>query len=288
MPTPLAKDGSVDIARTKTLVDYLIDGGIDGLFPLGTSGEFALFSHEDRGRFIDAVVDQVNGRIPVFAGVTDPSSDNIVKLAARAKDAGADGVTATSPFYYATTTDGLYEHFRWLAERIELPLMLYNIPEWTHLFVPPEIVRKLAEEKLIVGMKYTQDNLFNLLEFIIETGDKMAVFNGSDQLTFTNLDFGGKGAIIGSANVVPKIAASIFDEFKAGNIKAAKEAQLKLMPVLGALGIGKYPAGLKAAMRLIGEPVGPSKEPITDLSPEELEQVKFYLRKAGLKLKGGK
>lgn len=226
--------------------------------------------------------------MPVFAGVSDPSSDNIVHLAAHAKDAGADGVTVTSPFYYATTTEGLYQHFKWLAEKIDLPLMLYNIPEWTHLFVPPEIVRRLAEEKIIVGMKYTQDNLFNLLRFIIETGDKMAVFNGSDQLTFTNLEFGGKGAIIGSANVVPKIAASIFDEFQAGNIKAAKDAQLKLMPVMAALGVGKYPAGLKAAMSLIGEPVGRAKEPIPELSPAEVEEVKHYLREAGIKLKGGK
>jgi 4-hydroxy-tetrahydrodipicolinate synthase len=285
MPTPLAKDGSVDRGCIRTLVDFLIEGGIDGLFPLGTSGEFALLSREERRVVVAAVVDQANGRVPVFAGVSDPSTENVVRFSADAKDAGADGVIATPPYYYSTTNEGLYNHFKLVAEEVDLPLMIYNIPEWTHIFVPPEVVGPLAEEKHIVGMKYTGYNLLNLLRFITKVGDKIAIFTGSDALAYTNLEFGGSGAIIGVANVAPKTAAKIFDAYRSGNLKSARDAQLKLLPLIQAIGIGKFPSGLKETMRLVGIPVGDAKEPLPRLSDEEVRLVEQYLGEAGLRAK---
>jgi 4-hydroxy-tetrahydrodipicolinate synthase len=285
MPTPLAKDGSVDRGCIRTLVDFLIEGGIDGLFPLGTSGEFALLSREERRAVVVAVVDQANGRVPVFAGVSDPSTENVVRFSADAKDAGADGVIATPPYYYTTTKEALYNHFKLVAEEVDLPLMIYNIPEWTHVFVPPEVVRPLAEEKHIVGMKYTEYNLLNLLRFITEVGEKIAIFTGSDALAYTNLEFGGSGAIIGVANVAPKTAAKIFDGYRSGNLKSARDAQLKLLPLIQAIGIGKFPSGLKETMKLMGIPVGEAKEPLPRLSDEEVRLVEHYLSEAGLRAK---
>ncbi len=283
MPTPLAKDGSIDKAGIRTLVDFLIEGGIDGLFPLGTSGEFALLTHEERRAVVDAVVDRANGRVPVFAGVSDPSTENIIHFSADAKDAGVDGVIATPPYYYTTTNEALYKHFRLIAEKVDLPLMIYNIPEWTHVFVPPEVVGPLAEEKYIVGMKYTEYNLLNLLRFITDVGDKIAIFTGSDAMAYTNLEFGGSGAIIGVANIAPKLAAKIFDGYRSGDLHSARDAQLKLLPLIQAIGIGKFPAGLKETMKLIGIPVGDAKEPLPRLSKEEVRLVKHYLGEAGLR-----
>jgi 4-hydroxy-tetrahydrodipicolinate synthase len=285
MPTPLARDGSIDKAGIRTLVDFLIEGGIDGLFPLGTSGEFALLTHEERRAVVDAVVDRANGRVPVFAGVSDPSTENIVRFSADAKDAGVDGVIATPPYYYATTNEALYKHFRLIAEKVDLPLMIYNIPEWTHVFVPPEVVGPLAEEEHIVGMKYTEYNLLNLLRFITGVGDKIAIFTGSDAMAYTNLEFGGSGAIIGVANVAPRMAAKIFDEYRSGDLQSARDAQLKLLPLIQAIGIGKFPAGLKETMKLIGIPVGRAKEPLPRLSNEEVQSVRHYLGEAGLRAK---
>jgi 4-hydroxy-tetrahydrodipicolinate synthase len=281
IPTPLTKDGRIDEDATRKLVDFHIEAGIDGVLPLGTSGEFALLSREERKALVSAVVDQVRHRIPVVAGVSDPSIENVIRLSSDAKKAGADGVIATPPYYFTTTDEGHYQHFKTISESIDLPLLIYNIPEWTHSFVTPDTVQRLAEEKLVVGMKYTEYNFLNLLRFLKTSGTKIAIFAGSDAMAYSSLEFGGSGAIIGSANVAPKVASKIFDDYKKGDQSGARESQEKLLPIIDALGVGKYPAALKEAMNLIGMPVGPLKEPLQSLSVAEKRIVAGLLRRGG-------
>src|SRR2546428_9355580 len=281
IPTPLTKQGRVDTDATRRLVDFHIEAGIDGLLPLGTSGEFALLQREERKTLVDTVVDQADGRVPVVAGVSDPSIENVLQLSSDAKKAGADAVIATPPYYFTTTDEGHYRHFKTISEAIDLPLLIYNIPEWTHSFVTPEAVQRLAEEKLVVGMKYTEYNFLNLLRFLKTSGTKIAIFAGSDAMAYSNLEFGGSGAIIGSANVAPKIASKIFDDYKKGDLEGARESQEKLLPIIMALSVGKYPAALKEAMSLIGMPVGPLKEPLQALSIAEKRIVAELLRSGG-------
>ena len=282
MATPLTRIDRIDTKVTRVLVNFLIDGGIDGLFPLGTSGEFALFNREERKTMVETVVDETNGRVPVLAGVSDPSLENVLTFAKDAEDAGADAIVATSPYYYGTSEDGLFGHFETIARKSDLPLIVYNIPDWTHLFVPPSVIQRLAEKKLIVGMKYTEYNLLNLLRFLSIAGKGIAIFTGSDAMTFTNLDFGGNGAVIGVANVAPKLASAVFDEFKQGNPDAARKAQWKLLPIIEAIGIGRFPAGLKEAMRMVGMPVGGVKRPLQGLTETERNTVASFLRESGL------
>src|SRR6266704_1494345 len=251
IPTPLTKDGRVDEDATRKLVDFLIEAGIDGLLPLGTSGEFALLSREEREALIRIVVDQVEHRVPVVAGVSDPSIENVIRLSSDAKKAGADGVIATPPYYFTTTDEGHYHHFKTISESIDLPLLIYNIPEWTHSFVSSDTVQRLSDEKLVVGMKYTEYNFLNLVRFLKAVRNKVSIFAGSDAMAYSNLEFGGSGAIIGSANVAPKVASKIFDDYKKGDLRGAREAQEKLLPVIEALGVGKYPAALKEAMQAL-------------------------------------
>jgi 4-hydroxy-tetrahydrodipicolinate synthase len=281
IPTPLTKQGRVDTDATRRLVDFHIEAGIDGLLPLGTSGEFALLSREEREVMVKTVVDQADSRVPVVAGVSDPSIENVVDLSSDAKEAGADGVIATPPYYFTTTDDGHYHHFKTISESIDLPLLIYNIPEWTHSFVTPETVQRLADEKLVVGMKYTEYNFLNLIRFLKASRNKISIFAGSDALAYSNLEFGGAGAIIGSANVAPRLASKIFDDYKKGDLDGARECQEKLLPVITALGVGKYPAALKEAMSLIGMPVGPLKEPLQALSIAEKRIVAGLLRSGG-------
>jgi len=281
MVTPLKTDGKVDVKGTRRLVEHLISNGINGLFPMGTTGEFALLTPLERNEVIKTVVDEANGRVPVIAGVSDPSTGNILELAASAKDLGVDGVIATTPFYYSTTDDGIYDHFKLLASEIELPLVLYNIPEWTHTYAPPGIVGRLAREHLIAGMKYTQYDLLRLLEFITELKGRIPVLNGSDAMTYTNLEFGGSGAIIGVSNLAPGLASRLFDEYKRGRPEAARETQLELLPLIKAMGVGQFPAGLKEAMNLSGIKVGGPREPVPPLLPEERTRVKALLAEAG-------
>ncbi len=277
----MTKQGRVDADATRRLVDFHIEAGIDGLLPLGTSGEFALLQREERKALVDVVVDQAGNRVPVVAGVSDPSIQNVVQLSSDAKEAGADGVIATPPYYFTTTDEGHYHHFKTISEAIDLPLLIYNIPEWTHCFVTPETVQRLADEKLVVGMKYTEYNFLNLIRFLRASRNKISIFAGSDALAYSNLEFGGAGAIIGSANVAPKVASKIFDDYKKGDLEGARDAQERLLPVITALGVGKYPAALKEAMSLIGVPVGPLKEPLQALSIAEKRIVAGLLKSGG-------
>jgi 4-hydroxy-tetrahydrodipicolinate synthase len=281
IPTPLTTHGKIDTEATRRLVDFQVEAGIDGLLPLGTSGEFALLQKEERNLLVKTVVEQADGRAPVVAGVSDPSIENVLQLSKAAKEAGADAVIATPPYYFTTTDEGHYRHFKTISESIDLPLMIYNIPEWTHSFVTPETVQRLADERLVVGMKYTEYNFLNLLRFLKTSGTKIAIFAGSDAMAYSNLEFGGSGAIIGSANVAPKVASEIFDYYKKGDLQGAREAQERLLPVIMALSVGKYPAALKEAMNLIGMPVGPLKEPLESLSIAEKRIVAGLLRTGG-------
>jgi 4-hydroxy-tetrahydrodipicolinate synthase len=282
MGTAFTEDGGIDQQRTRKLVDYLIEGGVDGLFPLGTSGEFALLDRDERKLVMQTVVDQANYRVPVLVGVSDPSLTNVIHFAKDAREAGADAIVATPPYYFTTGESGLYEHFETIASKGELPLFVYNIPEWTHSFVTPGVVQRLVDARLIAGMKYTEYNFLNLLRFIRVANGKISILTGSDAMTFTNLEFGGSGGVIGVANVAPKQASSIFDEFKRGNLEAARKAQLKLLPAIEAIGIGRFPAGLKEAMRLVGMPVGNVREPLQPLTTDEKDMVAGFLKEAGL------
>ena len=281
IPTPLTKRGRVDADATRKLVDFHIEAGIDGLLPLGTSGEFALLQRKERKTLVDTVVDQADNRVPVVAGVSDPSIENVVQFSSDAKEAGADAVIATPPYYFTTTDEGHYHHFKTISENIDLPLLIYNIPEWTHSFVTPETVQRLADEKLVVGMKYTEYNFLNLIRCLKESRNKISIFAGSDALAYSNLEFGGAGAIIGSANVAPRVASKIFDDYKKGDLSGARESQERLLPIIMALSVGKYPAALKEAMSLIGVPVGPLKEALQALSVAEKRIVAGLLKSGG-------
>lgn len=279
IPTPLTRQGKVDQETTRKLIDFHVQSGIDGILPLGTSGEFALLTSQERNLLVETVVDQVKGRVPVVAGVSDPSIEKVIQLSEDAKKAGVDAVIATPPYYFTTSDEGHYHHFKKISESIDLPLMIYNIPEWTHSFVTPETVQRLADERLVVGMKYTEYNFLNLVRFLRTSKTKISIFTGSDALAYSNLEFGGSGGILGAANVAPKVASKIFDDYKNGDLRSAREAQENLLPVIDALSVGKYPAALKEAMGLIGLPVGPLKEPLQALSIAEKTLASQHLKR---------
>ena len=283
MPTPFERSGEVAVGRLKELTDYLIEKGVDGLFPLGTTGEFALLDREERRRVISTVVDRANSRVPVLAGICDPSPRNAISFAKDAADAGADGVVATPPYYYRVGEDGLYTHFKTIHESVSLPLVLYNIPEWTHNFVPVSVVSKLARENVVIGMKYTEYNFLNLLRFIEAVGSSISVLTGSDAMTYSCLEAGGSGAVISVANIMPREASSIFDLFRQGKLEEARKVQESILPAIEAAGIGYFPAGLKEAMSIAGFSVGTVREPQTPLTEGEKETVRVLLGKAGLK-----
>ena len=283
MPTPFRKGGEVDESRLRELTDYLVEEGVDGLFPLGTTGEFALLDRVERKRVVEVVADRANSRVPVLAGVSDPSPRNVASLAKDAADVGADGVVATPPYYYRVGEDSMYTHFKMIHDTITLPLVLYNIPEWTHNFVPPSVVSRLADEQIVVGMKYTEYNMLNLIRFIEDVGKKIAVFTGSDAMAYACLEAGGSGAVISVSNILPRKASSIFDLFRERKQREAMRVQESILPAIEAAGVGFFPAGLKESMKVAGFAVGEVREPLTRLTERERETVRELMKKAGLK-----
>lgn len=277
MPTPFKRSGELDEKRLRELTDYLIDGGIDGLFPLGTTGEFALLDRAERKRVIEIVVDRANGRVPVIAGICDPSPKNAAAYGKDAMDAGADGLVATPPYYYEVGEDGIYAHFKMIHESLPLPIMAYNIPEWTHNFIPVSVVTRLANEDVIVGMKYTEYNLLKLMEFIEAVGSKIAVMTGSDAMVYDCLEAGGSGAVVSISNIFPKRVSSIYDLVREGRHVEALRVQKSLLPAIEAAGLGYFPAGVKEAMKVAGFPVGRVRKPQTELDEKQKETVRVLV-----------
>lgn len=274
------------MCRLRELTDYLIENGIDGLFPLGTTGEFAFLSREERRKIVECVVDQSNGNVPVIAGVSDPDSATVVTYAKDAEDAGADAVIATPPYFFPLSQESIYDHYVTIHSGTSLPLFLYNIPQFTHNFVEVPVVERLSKERVIAGMKYTEYNLLNLLQFIWSAGKEISIMTGSDAMAETCLEYGGSGAIISVSNIAPRRAASIYDLALKRDFEGARKAQFDLLPAIQAAGLGYFPAGLKEAMAVSGFPVGGLRQRHTTLSKEDKEQVRKLLSQAGITSRG--
>jgi 4-hydroxy-tetrahydrodipicolinate synthase len=282
MLTPLDAEGRLDIDALKSHVDFLIEGGAHGLFPLGTAGEFALLSKDERLRVMEVVVDRADGRVPVYAGVSDPSTNNAIDYAKAAKNLGADAVVATSPYYYKTNEEGLLNHFRSIAEETEIYLIIYNIPYWTYQPIPLSVAEKLAENDLIIGMKYTTNDLNSFQKYVRALGDKFSMLIGSDSLFYSALEFGADGAVVGGANVAPNIFAEIYNAYIRGDIEASIKAQKRVLPIADIMELGTFPSSLKEAMAVIGKPFGGVRRPLTSLSASDKIKVAESLRSIGL------
>ena len=280
MPTPMEGSGEVDEATTRKLVDRLLEGGVDGLFPMGTTGEFALFTREERKRVVQVVAEQAKGRAPVIAGISDPAPENVLEYAKDAEEAGADALIATPPYYYSVTEEGMLRHYESIHAKTSLPLFVYNIPEWTHNYVTPKTIERLVERGVISGMKYTEYNMLNLVTFIRTVGDKIPVFTGSDAMLLTCVEYGGAGAIVSVANLFPKPTSSVYDLAEAGKYEEAKALLLNLLPAIRAAGVGKFPAGLKEGMRQVGFPVGDVRPPLLPVGEEEKGVIRSLILEA--------
>lgn len=281
MVTPFDKDFSINESTLRDLVNYLIEGRVNGLMCLGTAGEFALLNQEERNRVISIVVDQTNGRVPVIAGISDPGTMNAMQFARHAKDLGSDAVIATAPYYYGTTQDGIVMHYKMIS-RVDIPLLMYNIPSWTHMEITPETFNHLIQDDVLGGIKYTTNDLSSFIEFVRAADGKASVLIGSDSLVFSSLGIGADGAVIGTANIAPKLGSEIYNEFTKGDIGNARNVQWKLLPLAKILGIGTFPASIKAGLRMLGKDMGYVRPPLLPLTEEENLAVEDALKEVNL------
>ncbi|SFM29701.1 4-hydroxy-tetrahydrodipicolinate synthase [Pelosinus propionicus] len=266
--TPLTAEEKFNEKEMRSQINRLIDAGISGIFALGTNGEFYAFSKEEKIEIIKVTVDEVKGRVPVYAGTGCITTQETIELSKIAKDLGVDVLSIISPYFAGISQDDLYRHFSSVAEAVDLPILLYNIPARTGNNIDYTTVKKLAKYENIIGIKDSSGNFDNTLKYIENTDPRLSVLAGSDSLILWTLMAGGTGAISGCSNVFPELMVSIYQLWSQGKIEEANEAQKKIRPFRNVMQMGNPNSVVKRAVNLLGYPVGPGREPSNCNKPE--------------------
>jgi len=268
------KNGKVDENGLRKLIDFQIENGTQALVPCGTTGESATLSYEEHNKVIDITIKHTNGRIPVIAGTGSNSTDETLMLTKHAKDAGADACLLITPYYNKPTQNGLYAHFIKVADSVDIPIVLYNVPGRTSVNMEPETVAKLSEHKNIVAIKEASGNLDQISKIISLCN--IIVLSGDDSLTLPILSIGGKGVISVASNIVPKDVAELVTAFEKGDIAKARRLHYKLLPLCKILFVETNPIPVKTALAMIGMIDGELRLPLVPL----VDNNKIKLRKA--------
>lgn len=250
--TPFRQDLSVDYDRLKALVNFLLERGVDGIVPCGTTGESATLQADEQENVIRAVVSCVRGRVPVIAGAGTNSTHEAIALARRAEAAGADAILSVTPYYNRPTQEGLYRHYRALAEAVTLPIILYNVPGRTGCNLEPTTVCRLAELPNIIGIKEASGNFNQIMELIRTRPEGFLVLSGDDSFTLPILALGGDGVISVVANEVPREMRALVEAALRGDFATAREWHYKLLPLMTANFLEANPIPVKAALALMG------------------------------------
>jgi len=275
------RDGQVDYAAIERLVDWHIEQGTDGLVPVGTTGESPTVDIAEHQKIIKTVVERAAGRIPVLAGTGANATAEAIHLTRYAKDVGADGSLQVCPYYNKPTQEGLYRHFAAIAEAVDLPMVLYNIPGRTGVSMAPATVARLAELPQIVAVKEATGSMDQASEILAQCD--LVVLSGDDSLTLPLMAVGAQGVISVVGNLVPKDMKRLTDAMLAGDVAAAQEAHRRLFPLCRAMFIETNPIPVKTAMKMVGLLESDEKRlPMTDLSPEHAEALKKELEEYGL------
>ena len=282
--TPFTDDGEkIDEERLRNLVNFCLELGVNGVVPCGTTGEFVNLTVEERKRVIKTVVDEVNGKVPVVAGTGASGTLEAVEMAKYAKDVGADAVLVVTPFYLKPTNRGVYQHYYTIASKVDIPLILYNIPQCTGVWLTWQMVEDLADVPNIVGLKDSSGELKYILAVLEKVRDKINVMCGYDEVVLPALAAGASGAILASANVIPDVWVEIYKAVKEGDLEKARELHLKVQK-LARIITGSGAVGTKEALNMMGIKVGPVRLPLSvggELSYENREELRLELEKLG-------
>ena len=264
--TPLSREGELLEDGLRSLLDYVIDGGVHGVFVLGSSGEIYGLSDEQKRRVVELTVEHVNGRVPVYAGASEITTRDCIKTATMAAEIG--GVAALSvltPYFMTPTQAELIEHYTAIAHATDLPLVLYNNPGRTKVPLTVETVKTLATIETIVGVKNSSGDFTLATDYIRETPDDFATLLGRDNLIFAGLCHGADGAIASTGNIVPKLIVGIYDAFQAGDLATALDLQNRLTPLRNLVDVATFPVVLKEGLRAAGIDAGYSLAPAASL-----------------------
>jgi 4-hydroxy-tetrahydrodipicolinate synthase len=283
MITPLKSDGSINEKALCKLINYLIDGGVHGIFAIGTTGEFYAITNEEYRAILEITKEEVAGRVPVYAGANHITTRGSIALAQIAEDVGVDALSVLTPMFITPNQEQIYQHFATIAANTSLPIILYNNKPKTYVDITPATVARLADIDNIVGIKDSTGDMTNTCEYIrLTRGKKFYVMMGRDTLIYAALCYGATGAVAACANVAPRICADIYDKYLEGDLPGSLDAQYRLAPLRIAFGIGTFPAVIKEGLELQGIEAGPCYAPVGPLTDEERGKLKKILIEMGL------
>jgi 4-hydroxy-tetrahydrodipicolinate synthase len=280
LTTPF-RDGQVDFEALTRQVEFQIEAGATCLCPVGTTGESPTLSHEEHERVIAAVVEAAAGRVKVMAGTGSNSTSEALRLTRFAAGAGADAALVVAPYYNKPTQEGFYQHYRALAEAVEIPICIYNIPGRTGKNIEPETIIRLAELPGIAMVKEATGSMDQASQVLAATD--LTLLSGDDSLTLPLLSIGGRGVISVVGNIVPHDMLALLSAFEAGNLEEARRWHHKLFPLCrDMLSLATNPIPIKAAMKLLGRDTGDLRMPMTPLAPEDEARLRGTLAAYGL------
>ncbi len=276
-------DGQIDEQGLVDLIEFHIANGTHGIVPCGTTGESATMSHEEHHRVVQLTVKTVAGRVPVLAGSGSNSTAEAIELTRHAKESGADGVLMVSPYYNRPSQEGIYQHYRAVAEAVAIPIILYNVPSRTSSNILPATVARLAEVPGIAGIKEATGDLNQVSEVIRLCPDDFAVLSGDDFTSMPTVLLGGTGVISVTSNVAPKDMAAMMEAALAGDLARAKELHYRLFPLMQAMFYDTNPVPAKKTLELMGRiKSGAPRLPLAPMNDETLARLKVALTDYGL------
>ena len=277
--TPFAK-GEVDYAKVEELVEWHVKQGTDCIVPCGTTGESPTLSHQEHDKVIEVTVKAAKGRVKVLAGTGSNATSEALRLTKHAAEAGADGALMVTPYYNRPTQEGLYRHYMAVAEAVDIPIVLYNVPGRTGSNLLPETIARLAEHKNIVGIKEASGSIDQTSDILSRCD--ITVLSGDDSLTLPIMSVGGKGIISVIANIIPGDVKAMVAAFNKGKVADARDRHLRMFPLCRAMFIETNPIPVKTAMKMLGMINGEMRLPLCEMAEANAQKVEKALKDYGL------
>jgi 4-hydroxy-tetrahydrodipicolinate synthase len=277
--TPFKPDYELDEEGLKKLVDYLTKNRVHGIMTTGGNGEFPHLLHEERWKVLEVAIEAAKGRVPIIACTASCSTKETLMLTGHAKEVGADAVIIVPPYYFKLPEESIYEHYKTVAEKVKVPIIVYNNPEYTGNNICPKLMAKLSEIEGIVGLKQSNYDISQTTEIIRLVGDKIAVLTGIDSQLYPTLCIGGKGVFSTAACVLPRQMVELYEAFESGDYSKALKIHMKLQTINRFLEYDPgYVAPCKEMLRMLGLPAGPVRPPLPPFPSEKRTEIEEALK----------
>jgi len=276
--TPFDAKGAIDEAALRGNIDFLITEGIAGIVPCGTTGESATLSWEEHNRVVDITIEQVARRITVIAGAGSNNTAESINAAQHAQKSGADAILSITPYYNKPTQEGLYQHFKHVAEKVDIPIVVYNVPGRTGVNLKPETLERICAFPSIAAVKEASGDVHQVSEIHRRMGDRLVILSGDDALTLPMLSIGASGVISVVGNIVPAKMVSMIKRFESGDLSGARSVHEEIMPLCDAMFIETNPIPVKTAMNLIGMTAGSMRLPMVSMEKNNKDKLISVLR----------